>query len=153
MRVCLHRGHGFVSSLIKWQTRSQFSHVSLQFSDGKVFEAREFIGVHSLPQLEPRKGEQIDIYRVDIEARQEMAMRRFCESQMGKPYDYISIVRFLTREPVKDWQKDDWFCSEFAFYSFHLVGIKLLQNIQPWAVSPAQFSLSPLLHFERKIRG
>jgi uncharacterized protein YycO len=152
MRLCLHQGKGFVSSAIRWQTRSKYSHASLLFGDGLVIEAREFIGVHATKLL-PRQGEAIEIFEVQATARQESVMRHYALSQVGKPYDYISIARFLTREPVREWQRNDWFCSELAFETFRIAEIHLLQNIAAWAVNPGMLSLSPLLRWKDTIRA
>lgn len=152
MHLCLHRGRGTVSKLIQWQSRSVFSHASLLFSDGAVIESREFIGVHKLPKLVNRPGEIIDVFEVFTSPKQEHAIRSFAEAQVGKPYDYLSIARFLTREPVSNWRMNDWFCSELAFAAFDAAGIRLLNTIKAWAVNPGHLSLSTRIHFRRRIQ-
>lgn len=158
MHLCLHRGKGFVSKVILWQTRSCYSHASLLFSDGAVIESRERGdgwkgGVRQLLKLSPRAGEIIDVFEVFTNDRQEHAIRSFAETQVGKPYDYVSIARFMTREPVKDWQMNDWFCSELAFASFDAAGIRLLNTIKAWAVNPGHLSLSTRIHFRKRLQG
>lgn len=152
MHLCLHRGRGIVSKLIEWQSRSKFSHASMLFSDGVVIESREFVGVHRLPKLVNRPGEIIDVFEVLTNQKQEHAIRSFAEAQVGKRYDYRSIVRFMTREPVTNWQMNNWFCSELAFASFDAGGIRLLNTIRAWAVNPGHLSLSTRAHFRYRIK-
>lgn len=145
MQLNLHRGRGFISSLIKWQTRSVYSHVSITLDDGRVVEAREFKGVRVLPKLQPSKGERIDSFHIELSERQKEEIEHFLLSQVGKGYDYISILRFITRDHVPHWSKTKWFCSELAFEAFRTAGIELLCRIEAWAVSPGLLALSPVL--------
>jgi uncharacterized protein YycO len=148
MIVYLHHGRGVIASLIRWQSRGPYSHVSMQMPDGSIMESREFKGVRRLPKLEPlRPGEYIDVYEIEATPAQVGCIVRFLEAQLGKGYDYLSILLFITRKPVQHWNKTKWFCSEIAFEAFHTAGFVLLQNVLAWAVSPNLFSLSPLLHY------
>ena len=136
-----------------FQCRGKYSHASITLSDGRTIESREFIGVHCLPELKARKGETIDIFDVFLSERQEEEIAHFLIAQLGKPYDYLSICRFITREPVPHWERKSWFCSELSFEAFRTGGIELLKNIAAWAVSPELLGLSPLLKFRRRIVG
>lgn len=153
MKLNLHRGSSFVSKLILWQTRGQFSHASITLRDGRVVESREFIGVRVLPSLDPRVGETITTYEVPTTDRQAEEIERFLLSQVGKKYDYVSLIRFLDRTPIAHWDKTKWFCSELAFEAFRTAGIVLLQNIKAWAVSPEILGLAPGMTFQRRIHG
>lgn len=151
MHVCLYHSPGLISAFIRWQSRSPYSHASLLFSDGVVIESKEFKGVHSLPKLDPPKGSRVQLYKVNCTPRQEHAVRSFMQSQDGKGYDYLAVLRFISRTPVEHWQKHRWFCSEIVFYALRLAGILLLINVEPWEVSPEILSLSPLLHYDRSL--
>ena len=46
MIICLHKGKGVVSRMIKWGTRGEYSHASILMDGvGTIFEAREGKGV------------------------------------------------------------------------------------------------------------
>lgn len=153
MQLNLHRGSSLISKLILWQSRGRYSHASITLRDGRVIESREFIGVHCLPKLQARKGERIDSYEVATTDRQADLIEHFLVSQLGKKYDYISLIRFISREPVAHWNKRKWFCSELAFEAFRTAGIELLCNIEAWAVSPELLGISPVIKFLRKVHG
>lgn len=120
-----------------------------------MVESREFIGVRVLPKLEPRAGEIITTYEVPTTDRQAEEIEHFLLSQVGKKYDYVSLVRFITRKPIAHWSplKCKWYCSELAFEAFRTAGIVLLQNIKAWAVSPEILGLAPGMRFESRIYG
>ncbi|MEW6306060.1 MAG: hypothetical protein AB1705_21495 [Verrucomicrobiota bacterium] len=134
-----------IGRLIRWQTRSPYSHASIVFEGGRVIESREFIGVRQLASLQPQPGERIDLYRVPLTGDQCEAIRAFLYAQLGKPYDYTSVLRFISRRKASRESGHRWFCSELVFAAFHHAGVRLLDRVEPWAVSPGLLSLSPLL--------
>jgi uncharacterized protein YycO len=67
----------------------------------------------------------------------------FAWQQVGKPYDFRSILGFLIR---RDWrERDSWFCSELVAYSFEQAGWPLLRTGECNRINPSSLSLSPLL--------
>jgi uncharacterized protein YycO len=145
MLIALHKGKGFIGRVIKWQTRSVYSHASLVFDElgGAVVESREFKGVRWLAALEPSKD--VDLFRVELKREQYLAIRNFAFGQLGKPYDYTMVLRFISRRQASRAQSGKWFCSELVFAAFKEAGINLLERVEPWAVSPGLLALSPLL--------
>lgn len=154
MFVCLYKGNGFIDRAIQLQTRSHYSHASLLFDDGDVIEAIQFVGVHQTT-LTVQPGCSVDLYSVNCTPEQEKRAKEYAVKQLGKPYDYRSIVRFLTREDDYDFDQAEWFCSELAFQCCWQAGIHLLQNIKAWAVSPGILSLSPrqMMRYYRTVTG
>ena len=141
MRSLLYRGKGIVSWLIRWQTRSQYSHAALLFSDGLLVESMQGYGVR-VRALDPK--EEVDQFEVKgITAHEVAKVREFALGEVGHGYDYWAIVRFISRNRMPD--NERWFCSEFDFAALRFAGIKLLERIEDWAVSPALLALSPLL--------
>lgn len=145
MLIALHKGKGFIGRCIQWQTRSVYSHASIVFDElgGEVVESREFKGVRWLSALEP--GEDADLYRVELTADQAQTIRAFLFAQLGKPYDYTMVLRFISRRQASRKESGKWFCSELVFAAFQKSGINLLSRVEPWAVSPGLLALSPLL--------
>ena len=132
MRFALLRGTSAISKLIEWQTRGEFSHACLVFADGSVIESKEFIGVRLLSRL-PHGFTQ---FEVKTSAMEERAIRYWAVSQIGKPYDYEGVLRFLTRHKASVSEKNKWFCSELVFAGFASIGRLLFRNTKAWEVSP-----------------
>ena len=148
MLVALHRGEGFIAQAIQWQTRSVYSHASVVFEEtGVVIEAREFKGVRSILWDEvAASGEAVDVFRVKgLLPEVEEAVGEFLQAQLGKPYDYTMVARFITRRQGAREESGKWFCSELVFAAFAQAGVKLLERIEPWAVSPGMLRLSTRL--------
>lgn len=146
MLIALHKGRGFIGRLIQWQTRSVYSHASvvLRGLDGPVIESREFQGVRELPQLD-LVSEDVDLFSALTRASEREMVRAFLYRQVGKPYDYSMVARFISRRQASRRESGRWFCSELVFAAFLHAGIRLLDRIEPWAVSPGLLALSPLL--------
>lgn len=167
MQILLHSGPGIISWLIRLQTRGNYSHASVLFSDGAIFEAREGRGLQQITVddvlqamlEEPRL--QVDVF--DLPAHDEAAARRFAEVALLRQteararlrwwqiwrktpgYDYRMVFRFITRLPATEGSADNWFCSEWAVALAGAAGVCLLRNIESWAVSPFALSTSPRL--------
>lgn len=144
--VCLHRAPGLISTLIRWQTRSPWSHASLLFPGAGVIEAREFAGVRALPALDPKPGESIEVFAVrGLTPAQECAVFDFAQRQLGKPYDYTMVARFVSRRQESRPSSGKWFCSELCYAALLHAGVPLLRCTEPWEVSPGLLARSPLL--------
>lgn len=144
MVIALHRGKGLVARLIKWQTRSQYSHASAVLSDGRVVEAREGVGVQVLPGMPVT--EDVDYFEIDgLTWDQERTAEEFLLEQEGKGYDYTMIARFLTRRQEARSSTGKWFCSELVFAALRKAGMVLLARMEPWRVAPGHLEMSPRL--------
>lgn len=146
LRFGAHYGTGVVSRLIRWQQRTDVSHISVIDNDDSLIEAREFHGVVQTRTLQDAQNEQrVDVLEVLVRPECRERALAWARSQIGKRYDYLSILRFVTR---KQNRKDNgkWFCSEFAYVAAEKAGVALLRRIAPAEVSPGHFVLSPLLH-------
>ena len=66
-------------------------------------------------------------YKLDISDKQERVLRDWCESQLGKPYDYTALapLNVLIPRQKKQWKDDSrWMCSELCAYGLELVGFE-----------------------------
>ena len=146
LRFGAHYGTGVVSRLIRWQQRTDVSHISLLDNGDSLIEAREFHGVVQNRTLQDARNEQrVDVLEVLVTPEQRDRAITWAKAQIGKRYDYLSIIRFVTRKANR---KDNgkWFCSELAFVAALKAGVALLQRINPAEVSPGHFVISPYLH-------
>ncbi len=152
MQIALHKGSGWISRLIQWQTRSPYSHASILTGFGDVFEAREFQGVLKTARRNWRlpAGESVDIFGVEINGNRRQRERqiiRFLHRQLDKPYDYRMVLRFISRRSQDRRTVGKWFCSELVYAAFQKAGINLLARTEPWEVSPGLLARSPLLTY------
>lgn len=145
MILCLAKGTSPVSKAIQWQTRSPYSHAFLLFRHAIVIEAKEFVGVRK--RFWGREDTPItDKFDFDYTPAQEDIVYDFLTSQLGKPYDYSSIARFLTRRVDEEHRYDDWFCSEIVTFATNKAKIYFLDPtiIKPEDVSPGDLGKSPI---------
>lgn len=143
--VSLHRGNAWISKLIRWQTRSVYSHAGVVLPDGKFIESREGKGVLEHDQLVVANNEEVDLFHVMVSDDQALLLSRFLRSQLGKPYDWTMVARFITREQETRSSTGKWFCSELVFAAFLEANVELLRDTHPWEVSPGLLARSPLL--------
>lgn len=144
MYVLLFRGKGLISTLIRWQTRGEYSHAALQIEhpDGGIYESWQGAGVRRLKNL--KSWENVDRYEVrSITSDQIHAVRYFMDQQRGKKYDYVGVLRFVTRRRRGDNEK--WFCSELVFEALKSAKIPLFVRTEGWEVSPDMLKRSPRL--------
>lgn len=147
LRFGLHKGTGWASRAIRWQTDSEYSHVSFVLPSGILLEAMQGRGVVVDRTLdEARRDEVVEVVRLGCTYSQWVTAFDFFMAQIGKPYDYLAIARFLTRRDAD--APDAWFCSELAYAGLKQAGIHLLRNVPTARVSPALFAMSTLLHIE-----
>lgn len=144
LRIGLHQSSGFVSSLIKWQTRSTYSHASLILPDDSVLEAMQGKGVVHGRTIRSCK-ERVEIYETAFSQEQQASALAFARKQIGKGYDYTMVVRFVSRESESRSTSGKWFCSELVFASFAHAGALLLRATEAWEVSPGLLARSPYL--------
>lgn len=157
MKILLHSGPGFISRAIKLQTRSDWNHASLLFDDGVVFEAREFKGVVRTPlaalraAMEREPSLLIAVFAFDqpLSPLEKHVARSFAESQLGCPYDYADIARFLTRQPASTDGK--WFCSEYVTAACEAMRRPLFRRTAAWEVPPGLIPRSLALHFSHHL--
>ncbi len=167
MIIAQYHGVSKLSRLIQWQSRSEISHTAIILGD----EARLAHAAGRMPDwlqeckiyeawgtvIPPRgqvylrtgisdghtQGTRIDLYIVDCPNGRHEAVRRFLDGQVGAKYDYRALLSFLTRRDRH--RQGAWICSELAFVACELFGVRLLERIEPYAVSPALINISPRL--------
>lgn len=139
--VLLFRGREPLSAMIRWQTRSVYSHAALLLDNGCVIEAISGRGVRLVPPIDLSA---VDVFDVSgMSERQWGRAIQFARHQIGCGYDYWAIIRFISRNRMPYNHK--WFCSELVFAAIAQAGVNLLERVEPWAVSPGLLAMSPLL--------
>jgi uncharacterized protein YycO len=141
--VRLYKGQGMISSLIKWQTRGEYSHAAI-IAGGVLYEAKEFKGTRKRMAVDDEKA-IYDDFLVETTKEQRDILIGFLEKQMGKDYDYSMVIRFLTRQQEQRASTGKWFCSEIIFASLRKAGVTLFNMTEPWEVSPDDLKRSILM--------
>lgn len=208
MRIALYQGKSAISRLIRWQTRSQYSHAAFLLDDGSVIEAwqpcvREITpprhsceerGIYAasalstkdasdisralaritvkrpegrapsgprtstfnpqpLPALSRQHtaGTTVDIFKfiVPLTADENRQLEFLARRDVGTPYDYRGIIRFLTRQ--RDGRSRRLFCSEQVFARCQQIGRPLLDRTEAWRVPPDWLARSPRLELDQTI--
>lgn len=143
-RILLFRGRGVISTLIRWQTRSGYSHAALLLPDGQILESWQGAGVRMRTLAD---WSNVDCFGVEgVTTEQWRQAVEFAKAQIGAGYDYVSVMRFISRRNAPE--NGRWFCSELVFAALLFAGVKLLARVEAAEVSPAMVSLSPLLRLE-----
>lgn len=142
MRFYFYHGKGIWASLIRWFTRSKYAHMSVVFEDGAVYEAVPGKGVvkgtlKSIEGVTPFK------YKMGARPDSEAA-RRFCEAELGTPYDYWGCICFLLGLKQRR-SKTKYFCSEFGADASRVAGIELQERTDSFKLSPDNCSWSPTI--------
>ena len=149
MRIALYHGKSFVSRLIRWQTRSRYLHAAFLLDDDSVVEAwmprvRHVRGLSE--QHTPGTKVEIFAFNHPLTAAANRRLEDLALGQVGIPYDYRGIFRFLTRERPPHSGRRALFCSELVFLDCERAGLRLLERTEAWRVPPDWLARSPLLN-------
>lgn len=152
--IVLYHGVSRISALIRWQTRSEYSHAALCLYTREGMRIVEAIEGQGVLCRQPTDADlAADWFRVRApklpvmtwpEARYQHAAA-FALEQVGKGYDWTSVLRFVSRRQARREAAGVWFCSELVFAAYQQAGIELLRAVEPWEVSPGLLARSPYL--------
>lgn len=111
-------GASYASRAIAWFSaggRSGFSHVDCVLPDGRLLGARADkhgevpAGVQVRPPDYEKWAKRV-VFELDARSDQEQRYYDFLNAQLGKGYDHLAIVGFITG---RSWtETDTWICSE-----------------------------------------
>ena len=122
---------GFFSRVIKFVSRSPYSHVEIQ-PEGHpcVSSSEQDKGVRWAPWI-TGNPDKWDIFEVKgISEDDEEKIAKWCDSQVGKKYDWRGILQYawpFVRN--KDGDLDKWYCSEFCQRAIGLIHWDLLDHV------------------------
>lgn len=143
-----YQGISIPSKLICWQTGSIYSHFSIMLPDktcieaymtdnhnpfkGQVFHRNNFSEGHS-------NGTIVTVFDIVDPNFDDKKAIEFLLEQVGKPYDWLGLLRFITHVPEKNNGK--WFCSEVGAAVCEHVNSPL-QIFHPCKLAPAHLAMS-----------
>jgi hypothetical protein len=140
------RGSGLSSRAIAWfGGGGVFSHIRSVLPSGDYIDSRsDWTEDGTIPpgvQIRPKDYDTSIVYRVRFEIavskKQETQYTEFLHSQIGKPYDKIGIIDFITgNADDRNWRDESaWFCDELVLFGLESIGFpKLL--IPDYRVTP-----------------
>ncbi len=124
---------GIGSSLIRWFTKSDYSHVEMIIGD-KWISSNAKGGVHIF-DLEPLH-EDWDYVEVRVDKKEHEHVMKFIEDQKNAKYDFTGIV-FCQLFKITRWENNKkWFCSEFCAQILKEFKVPKMQNINTANLSP-----------------
>ena len=143
-KVLLFKGGDWISWVVKWQSRSIYSHAALLIPGTLTcIESYPGVGVRHR-DLTAEDLDRADIYDVaGLTPEGWQKAIEFAEKQMGKSYDWLGVFRFMDKVPARD--NNRWFCSELVHKSIAEGGVRLLERIPSAEVSPMHLGISPLM--------
>jgi len=133
IRLAFYHGPGrLFDKLVRWFTRSKYSHVELCFTEDLAFSAdawqtkrTRFIKAN----FNPAHWDYRD-FVVNLPQWQQMYDAAVVIN--NRPYDYLGILSFVTRSSRQD--QDKWFCSEVACYLLQHAGF--FRTLNPARTTP-----------------
>lgn len=148
MKILAYRGKSVISRLIQLQTRSVYSHIAIELDNGSVIEAwaKGGVTISDSYSTQHTPGTVVDVFKINTTYAPDN-VHDFLMDQIGKEYDFISIMRFLFRRKAPINGK--WFCSELCAAAFR-AGSLVLQDLPESYLSPRDIAMSPLLEWEDK---
>ena len=156
MRIALYRGKSAVSWAIRFITRSPYSHAAFVFDpaastaawkfstkhlpyidDGSVIEAWQG-GVRNSPSISTlhTPGTRVDLFDfvLPLNEQEQTALIKALDADIGAPYSYLNVLRFLTRIPGRE--DGSWFCSELVTQRAADVDRDFFRDTAAWRVPP-----------------
>lgn len=152
VHIAAYRGKSLMSRAIRAFNWGPYSHVSWITADGTEVESWRK-GVTETPGLGANHtpGTVVDLYAVlpligrpTVRGHADAAIR----ANIGKRYDQLGILGFVFRSPSLQ-RENRFFCSELVFEGLEEAGIRLLERIPAYKVSPTMMTLSPMLVLQR----
>ena len=140
-------GAGPISNSIKFQTRFDGSHtLALNASSVNKQIVEALAHVPGDPWYQPGRVVRRSLadyspdtecfwYRTTNDSFNHNAAWDFALSQVGMPYDYLGVLRFISRRSHALEDVTRWFCSELGA-AISRTGGDTVQHIPAWAVSP-----------------
>lgn len=148
MKVAFFKnGKGIFDRLVRWWTKSPYSHCELFFpDDGTLIGSVPRIGVREqrVASLDPESWDLLDI---PLDPTDEAIVRTWCRGELGSKYDWFSIF-FSQVLHIPRSHPDKWYCSEFCAAA--LQQVSELMGVKPCTLDPGE--LHDLLVHDADIR-
>lgn len=145
-----------IDAAIRWQTDGTVAHAAILWPGMRVSEAVAS-GVRVRAFGADPEDPAAEVYALPERRYTDwMLAAEFAQRQVGKGYDFLGLVRFLTRgywgfhrfkhDRKTGTDANRWFCSDYAFSTLEVADLTLLGLTPYFKISPEQLRRSPLIH-------
>ena len=154
--INFYKSSSTLDDIICFLSRDQYCHVTLTVN-GMSYGAAPFGTVQksrttllssvrdfNLKISQEQTEGNVDNFHINLTREQEVELVAFLDAQLGKKYDYLSVIGFVLYTEDRS-KSNRWFCSELVFAALRKVGVELLTRVPAWKVSPAMLSYSPII--------
>ena len=143
MIIAMYRSKGILPALIRFFSRGRYNHCAI-VHDGMCYESRQGCGVRVVKFVDSiDMGDKIDFYTVMTTPEQDGRILNYFEMNIGRPYDYKGVWRFIDRQSDEADERDHtWFCSEIVAWAFRMAGVALFNCHDDWKFSPTDLTYS-----------
>jgi hypothetical protein len=122
IRLAFYRGSGnWFDKITRWRTAGNFTHTEIVFSDGISFSSSQWDKGTRFKRIEYSDRSKWAL--IDVPLVNEADVRTWCESQIGKGYDWRGILKIFAAGTVKKDDAERWWCSECCRFPFALQGV------------------------------
>ena len=133
MRIAFYKAPGtWFDTVIRWWTRSPYSHCELVFSNGLWFSSSPRDGGTRFKNIDA-DPDTWDFIEIPLSQVQEQTVYEFCLAEDGCRYDWIGIL-FTQVIPLSFYNPWWWFCSEVCVAALQQVG--MLADLIPHEINP-----------------
>lgn len=110
-----------VDKLIRWWTKSLYSHCEIYFPDGKAYSADAWDSHSGVRYKEfIPNPESWDFVNLELDESKLLQLREFCNYRVGAKYDWLGLFGFVIPFIKQDSKR--WFCSEVCGAALKYVG-------------------------------
>jgi len=133
------QGKGWIGEVIRWFTKSKYSHTACYIGDGKIVES-DFGGV-MISSVKKYDG-KFDVFRHRFATETQLADAvLWMKGQVGKGYDYLGLIgvglAIIGRKGRNCFDdKNRYWCSELVADGYINSGIVLCVDPDTYKVSP-----------------
>lgn len=122
LQLAFYKGSGnWFDKITRWRTAGDFTHVELVFSDGVSFSSSQWDGGTRFKDIVYTDKEKWVMVRVP--GVNEVLIRKWCETQVGKKYDWKGLLKLMASGNAADKNPEDWYCSNICRAACTIEGI------------------------------
>lgn len=133
---------GPISWIIRKFTWDNYSHVDFVLPEGYLGARDLGVKIRPLNYIKPTK-QLFAVVKCNDEISEKVIA--FATSQIGKPYDFISLLGFMLRMDLGSRDDKRFFCSELVAQSFEAAGYPLVDRMKVDRITPRDLLISPLV--------
>jgi len=122
INIAFFRGRGgFINKVVRWWTKSEYSHAELVMPDGLTWIG---ISPFKTSKLQARYNldydpSEWDFIAIEITEKQLKIINEFFEFTKGSHYDWVGMI-LSQLLPYNIKRKNKWYCSEWIAYALRI---------------------------------